>query len=272
MERFGQTSFSFGHEDEFFISVPRVRAICEGIVERGLTVKWASFCRFDSFDRVDDGLLALLEKTGCQWLSFGGESGSQRVLDEVVQKDIGIESVVRATERLSRTNIQQVISFISGLPGVGQDEMSETFDLMDRLIRINPKIYPNGVFLYTPYPGTRLFCVVQEEYGYQPPKSLEAWSDFGIYRNVGSTWLSRGEASRYKAISILTRFPFYKESFKWADLSGALGASRFSRFPFNVAYFILANLAILRWRTRRFEFPIEWLALEKALVKMRGFV
>lgn len=270
--RFGQTRFSFGHEDEFFISVPRVRAICEGMMERGLRVKWASFCRFDSFERVDDELLGLLERTGCYSLSFGGESGSQRVLDEIIGKDVNINSMIRASGRLSKTNIQQVVSFMSGLPGVSREEMAETFELMDRLMEINPKIYLNGIFLYTPYPGTPLFCYVQEKHGYKPPDTLDAWAEFGIYRNVGSTWLAKREAREYKALSILTRFPFYKERFRWADLAGAIGSSRFMRFPFNVGYFVLANVAIARWRARRFEWPVEWWLLEKVLERVRGFV
>ena len=84
--------------------------------------------------------------------------------------------MVEATERLAKTSIQQVVSFISGLPDVTDSEMEMTFDLLDRLVSINPNIYPNGILLYTPYPGTPLFDHVIQKYHYQAPVSLEEWA------------------------------------------------------------------------------------------------
>jgi radical SAM superfamily enzyme YgiQ (UPF0313 family) len=88
MKKFGVKNISFTWEDEFFISVPRVKEICEEIVSRQWEIKWSSFCRFDNFKKIDEDLLQLIEKSGCISLSFGGESGSQRVLDEIIKKDI----------------------------------------------------------------------------------------------------------------------------------------------------------------------------------------
>lgn len=268
----GAKRISFTWEDEFFISVERVREICAGLIERKIGVEWESFCRFDSFQKVDDNLLGLMEKSGCVTLSFGGESGSQRVLDEIINKDIKVEQIIEATKRLSKTSIKQVVSFISGLPGLSEDDMKLTFELMDRLVVINPKILLNGIFLYTPYPGTPLFNKIIKEYNYRIPDSLEKWGDFGIYRNVNNVWCDRKTAKKYKIISVLTRFPFWKKDFSFKDISMVMESSRFSRFPFNVVYYMFARMAIFRWDHKFFKFPVEWLLLEKLLEKMRGFV
>lgn len=272
MKKFSVNNISFTWEDEFFINVNRVKEICEGIVSRQLEIKWNSFCRFNNFKKVDEDLLRLIEKSGCISLSFGGESGSQRVLDEVIKKDIKIEDIISATERLAKTNIEQVVSFMSGLPDVTEEDMVKTFNLIDTLVKINPKIYPNGLFLYTPYPGTPLFEFVTQKYGYRSPQSLEEWANFGIYRSLDGTWHSKDYFRKYKSISILTRFPFWKNNYKFSDVKKAIGGSRFGKFPFNVVYYILARLAIYRWKKRFFRFPLEWVLVEKILEKIRGFV
>lgn len=271
--KFGHNDITFVWEDEFFINVNRVRRICEGIIERGLNISWDSFCRFNSFQKVDDDTVKLIEKSGCRSLTFGAESGSQRVLDEVIKKDIRIEHIVKTTERLSRTNIRQVVSFMSGVPTETPDDMEKTLNLIDKLKMVNPKnIYINGIFLYTPYPGTPMFDLITEKYGYKAPNSLEEWANYGIFRNVGGTWHAKDYIEKCKTISILTRFPFYKRKFTLKDVKQVAGGTRIAKFPFNVVYYVLANLAIYRWKCKFFKFPFELMLLEKTLERIRGFV
>jgi radical SAM superfamily enzyme YgiQ (UPF0313 family) len=271
-KKFGYNKISFSLEDEFFIDVERVRQVCEGILERGININWESFCRFDSFQKVDDELLKLMEKSGCELLSFGGESGSQRVLDEIIKKDIKVEYIINTTERLSKTNIKQNISFMSGLPNVTEEDMKLTFKLIDAIARINPSIIFNGILLYTPYPGTPLFEYISKQCAYKIPESLEKWAQFAAFRNVGITWHTHSYINKYKIISILTRFPFWKNNFSLADVKNVLGGSRFSKFPFSLFYYLLTKSAIIRWKYKFFKFPIEWWLLEKILNKTRGFV
>lgn len=272
VKKFGISRISFTWEDEFFINVKRVRDVCTGILERGIDIKWDSFCRFNSFQMVDDDLLELIEKSGCATLSFGGESGSQRILDEVVKKDIKLEQIIKTTERLSKTNIRQIVSFMSCLPTETDEDMELTHKLMDRLVKINNNIYLNGIYLYTPYPGTPLFERIVKDYIYEAPNSLEKWSEYGIYRNVGIKWHPNDYIKKSKTISILTRFPFYKNKFTLKDVEKIVGGTRFSKFPYNVIYYLLTKLAIYRWRYKFFKYPIEWILLEKILERLRGFV
>lgn len=273
VSKLGVRKISFTWEDEFFIRPSRVKEICNGIIERGIKIEWESFCRFDSFQKVDDELLRLMEESGCVSLSFGGESGSKRILDEVIHKDITVGQIVKTTEVLSRTNIRQIISFMSGLPTETDEDMNMTFNLIDKLTKINPKnIYFNGIFLYTPYPGTILFDEIVKNYNYEIPGSFEEWSKFGIYRNVKTKWHKSEYIKKYKTISIMTRFPFWKAKLSLKDVSSVIGGSRFGKFPFNIAYWLLTNMSILRWKKKYFKYPIEWILTEKALEKMRGFV
>jgi anaerobic magnesium-protoporphyrin IX monomethyl ester cyclase len=271
--RFKCRAIAFFTEDEFFIDVRRVKEICEGMVQRDLNITWASFCRFDSFKKVDDDMLKLLEKSGCTYLSFGAESGSKRILDEVICKDIKIEDTMEGTAKLAKTDITQVVSFMSGLPTETDADMALSFDLIDRLAEINPKIYFNGIVLYTPYPGTTLYERIKKDYNYRSPSSLEEWADFRIFRDVGNNWHSKQYIKKYKGISILTRFPFWRKEMRMKDIEkSVLGGERFTKFPINIIYWTLSNIAIWRWKHRYFKFQIEWNLLEFVLEHIRGFV
>ena len=274
VNKFGAKGISFTSEDEFFIDVPRVREICEGLISRGIKVEWHSFCRYNSFKKIDAELLDLIQKAGCKSLSLGAESGSKRILDEVIQKDIKIEDVIEATEKLKNSDIMQIVSFMSGLPTETDEDMEMSFKLIDRLAEINPKnIYINGLVLYTPYPGTPLFDDIVKKYKYKIPDSIEGWADIGIYRETGITWHKKSYLKKYKMVSILSRFPFWKKEFGIKDIEKAvLGGSRFTRFPYNVMYLMMTRDAMFRWKHRFFKLGFEWALLEKILESSRGYV
>lgn len=263
VNKFGMRHISFTWEDEFFISRRRVEEVCRGLLDRNINIRWDSFCRLEHFAGFEDEFIRLVERSGCNLLSFGAESGSQRLLD-LMQKGIRTEHIVRTTEKLAKSSIKQVISFMSGLPTETYEDMLTTFDLIDELVKINPRITIVGIFFYTPYPGTPLFELVRTKYGYNPPGSLDEWRDFGIYRNVECTWLTREYASMMKALSIMTRFPFYTADYGLPE--------RVDRFPFRPVYELFAVLARQRWKRRFFKYPLEWLLLEKGLQHLRGFV
>jgi len=268
----GYRKITFTYDDEYFIDIKRVRAITIGIIERKLDIEWTAFCRFDSFNRVTDEDLKLIEASGCTLISLGGESGSERLLANVIKKDITLEMMVEGTRRMAQTGITQVVSMISGVPTETIEDQRETFDFMDSLYKANPNVVFNGVFLYTPYPGTELYDRATKDFGFKPPQSLEEWSEFGIYRNVGTTWHSKKYIEQCKTLSILTRFPFYRNSFSLKDVNSVLAGQRISKFPFNWMFYIYTKSAIFRWKKRFFRFPMEYIVLEKYLMKIRGYV
>lgn len=273
VKRFGAKRISFAWEDEFFVSNKRVWNICEGIIRRGLNIEWHSFCVFRNFLKVDNDFVKLLERAGCASLTFGAESGSNRILKTIVNKPQDVESMVKATEKIAKTSIGQTVSFMCGFPTESSGDWERTIHLINRLVEINPKIYVNGVFMYTPYPGTPLFNLIRKDYGYQIPRSLEAWSHFGVFRNVGKMpWLNSVSVRKYKTISILTRFPFYQKDWGYQDVGKVMAGSRYSKSPRKQIYYLFAIMARWRWRHKFFRLPLEWWLLEKILEKVRGFV
>ena len=263
IEKFGAKRISFVWEDNFFTNRKRVEEICKGIIKRNLDIQWDAFCRFDYAASFDDRFLQLLESSGCVYLSFGGESGSQEVLDKI-DKGTRIDQIIKVTKKFSKTQIAQITSFMIGIPGETDEQVKATYDLIDYLARINPKAVFNGIFPFTPYPGTDLTRIVIEKMGFQPPETLEEWQNFKIYRDFNSTWVKKSSAEMYRFLSIMTRFPFYTNNFTVP--------SRFDKIPYKQVYLLLSRLARFRWKHRIFKFNYEWWLVEKMLTRIRGFV
>lgn len=87
-------------------------------------------------------------------LSVSAESGVQRVVTEVVKKQLDLTEIVRAAENADRASVPLMIHYMIGLPGETAEEINETLsfaiDLWDRF-----KAWP-AVQYATPLPGTQL--------------------------------------------------------------------------------------------------------------------
>jgi anaerobic magnesium-protoporphyrin IX monomethyl ester cyclase len=127
-------------DDNVFVDESRVKEICTGLLERNLNVHWRANCRFDYLATYDKDFLQLLEKAGCVELDFGGESGSDR-LQQLICKDVTADEMLRSVENLRRwaPSIEPYVSWMSGLPGETDEDLEDTFNLMDRMRDVNPK-------------------------------------------------------------------------------------------------------------------------------------
>lgn len=123
-------------------------------------------------------------------VSVSAESGSQRVLDEVVRKQLDLGAIVRAAEDAHRAGVALMIHWMIGLPGETAAEINETLelalDLWDRY-----RAWPSVQFA-TPLPGTALaagrrlpvvedwgprFQRVPSDGGTVPPEILQRFKD-----------------------------------------------------------------------------------------------
>ena len=139
----------------------RFHAILDGLIEMkrdGLPMVWETPIGMRT-DRLTYDILAKAREAGCRSMYLTVESGSQRVLDEVIRKKLKLEKVLEAADACKRLGIKARAGFIMGLPGETLEEMQQTVDLARRLRR---RYGIRGhVALATPLYGTRLYetCV-----------------------------------------------------------------------------------------------------------------
>lgn len=118
----GITAFVF-YDDTLTGDRRRTLEFCEALLrEREADYLW---CGNTRVDRVDPELLALMRKAGCQLISYGVESGSQRLVDRV-QKGVTMEQNRRALEWTRQAGIQVSLTLMIGLPTETREETKQT--------------------------------------------------------------------------------------------------------------------------------------------------
>ena len=157
-------------DDSFTISKIRTKKICEEIIARGLDIKWTA-PNGVRVDTVDLELLKLMRKSGCYQLAFGIESGNQQVLD-MIGKRINLQQIRNAVKWAKEAGIETIGFFMIALPFDTEKTMQETIDFAKEL---DPTYIQFTIT--TPYPGTKLYDLVEKEGEFL----IKDWSKYGSY-------------------------------------------------------------------------------------------
>lgn len=101
---------------------------------------------------LNEELVRAMAESGCYQVTLSPESGSQRVLDEIIRKPLDLRLVKPVVELLHRHGIDVHANFIVGNPGETRAELLRTFAFA-RESGFNSAAF----FLAVPYPGTPLY-------------------------------------------------------------------------------------------------------------------
>lgn len=240
-------------DDNFFPSLPRARAIAQGMMEFGDSLTWSVLgTHVRDLTRMSDEYLAFLAKSRLKEVIVGVESGSQRIID-AVRKNFKVEELIEANRRLGACGIRPTYSFISGIPGETNDDLRLSAQLMFRLKKDNPQAIVGNIKPSLCYPGTAYYDKALE-LGFKPPAKLEDWSNFlwGNYSELDMPWLSPKEKRKLQHLYYYTVIlnPVYP-----------MIDSRL--FP------IMARLLgpIARWRVNRLDFRFPLIAKAMHLIQ-----
>lgn len=275
-EKYGVRGFGFDFEDEFFVNPARAYRIFQYVIDKDLNIRWTAFCRFDTFvkgyERFGRDFVEVLKKSGCHYISFGAESGSQRLLDEVIKKDIKVEHVYKTVEVLKEAGIPHRVSFICCFPSETEEDLGETFDVIERISTGNPYIVL-GIFRLIPLPGTAIFDLLVKKYGFEHPSTLAEWGRYRMpdtsVRNV--TWASKSYARRCEKIALLTNYPFFRDFGSYSEYREFV--SRIDT-TYGVGYidYLLARIHRWRFKKRFFGFMVEAPLFNKVIDARMFFV
>lgn len=106
------------------------KGIADQILRRGLKIVYSAF------GHITDGLTVdfqLLRESGCYSLFFGIESGSQRILDESMNKRIRVDQIEETIKASKDAGLYVVGSVIIPAPLETEETKKESFDLLLRL-------------------------------------------------------------------------------------------------------------------------------------------
>jgi radical SAM superfamily enzyme YgiQ (UPF0313 family) len=249
----------FPIDDNFSVNKQRVELIASGMAERGLVLAWPMNSRFDYAASYDDEFLQTLRRSGCTQISFGGESGSARMLDKMC-KGITPEMMRRTAVLLKRNEVESGVMFMAGFPGERDEDLRATLDLIDELVDIYPLLEPR-ITIYTPFPGTALYGEAIAG-GFRDPGSLAGWSRFGYGLADNCAWLDRRHRDMLRTIALLSVFDFTARRTKSRRLFS-------DRKALSLVHRLYSADARWRWRHRFFRLAPEWRLLDLALKRLK---
>jgi radical SAM superfamily enzyme YgiQ (UPF0313 family) len=117
-------------DDHFLLKRKRIEAIGRGIIERRLQFHWGCEGRVDSA-AIDQ--LPLMSKANCNFLAFGVEAGTQKVLDRL-QKNQTLAQIEHAVSAAKRHGIARTHGFfLVGSPGEAERDILASFRFAARL-------------------------------------------------------------------------------------------------------------------------------------------
>lgn len=162
-------------DDNFFVDIKRVRAICEGIISKGLNITWDGECRCDYFNdnMLNDDTLRLCKESGLVQLTIGIESGSPHTL-KLMKKGITPEQAEYAVKKCNEYNIIARSSFIIEIPGENLEDIQQTIRFITRLR--NYPFFTCGVGTFRPYPKCELTENLMKDGYLKEPGSFKEWT------------------------------------------------------------------------------------------------
>lgn len=142
-------------DDALLTNKKRAVRLFTDIIERDYRLSWkvASVAAWD----INDELLELMAKSGCVQITISVESGSQRVLKEVIRKPLKLGIIPDIIQKCRNFGIFIGANFVIGLPG-------ETWDEIRRSCRFAEECDFDVVHFHiaTPLPHTDLYNICKE--------------------------------------------------------------------------------------------------------------
>lgn len=171
-------------DDTFMLNKSRVEEICRLI--RPLDMKWYCLTRPDC---ADPYLLNIMSRSGCKSITFGFESGSNRILKKI-RKNTTVEQAYTAIENVKKAGMKIRGQMMVGLPTETMDDVEMTADF----IRTAKEVDVFSIHVFQPYPGCDIWDY-PEKYGIEIDKDTD-FSDWHTCGKVGAT-LSKNEAIQW---------------------------------------------------------------------------
>ncbi|WP_300459166.1 radical SAM protein [Desulfobacula sp.] len=135
-------------DDTFTMDKQRVMAFCSRIIKKKLSITWNAISRVDY---IDADLLLAMRKAGCIQLSFGVESGSEKIRKRL-GKPLDPDKIIQAFSLTASHGILPRAYFIYGSPGETHATIQASLDLMADIKPLSAIFY-----LLVIFPGTHLY-------------------------------------------------------------------------------------------------------------------
>ncbi len=160
IDNFGIKALEF-EDDNLLGKIRRAKKLFKRIAEKNWDLVWNAMNV--SVFYLDEEMLDLMKASKCQYLSMAIESGSPRVLKEIIHKPVKLDHAKAMAKYARKIGIDTTALFVIGFPGETWDEIRQTIqfgeDLGTDYVKIN---------VATAFPGTKLHTLALETNSIDP--------------------------------------------------------------------------------------------------------
>ncbi len=153
IKEYGINNF-YIYDELFSADQNRMLRFFQLLVEKNLDIKW--FCQL-RVDQLNNDLLRLMKKSGCNFISLGFESGSDIILRSM-RKQITTSDIARAVRMLREENIGFQANFLFGDPAETKETLEESLSFQQ-----DNELYFVDWSAVIPYAGTQIFDYAQKK-------------------------------------------------------------------------------------------------------------
>jgi magnesium-protoporphyrin IX monomethyl ester (oxidative) cyclase len=159
IEEYGITEFHF-EDENMTLKNERVREMCRLIIDKGVKIKWQTPNGIRAGDTACD-TLDIMKQSGCCHITVAPESGSERVLKDIIHKEQDLESVTRIVKHASKIGLKTAAFFIIGLPGETIYDVKLSIKYASQLAVAG--LDEVGISLFIPLPGSELYDMLLKQ-------------------------------------------------------------------------------------------------------------
>ncbi|HVN67890.1 MAG TPA: radical SAM protein, partial [Candidatus Sulfotelmatobacter sp.] len=200
-------------DDNLTVNRQYLTELCTRLLAEPIKICWSCVGRVNT---IDPELLRLMKRSGCWSISYGIESGSQRILDEI-KKGTTLAQIKQAINWTAQAGISTVGFFMAGLPGENAESMAATIKLVKEL-----PLSEFHMTFFTPHPGTAVYPIA-DHYGVftEDWKKMSEW--YPVFIPTGLTkeelvkYVKRANATFYFRPRIIVNY--LKKIKSWRHLA-----------------------------------------------------
>lgn len=105
-----------------------IRSFCELVFKKGLKFRWTCILHPLSFSKQREEIIPLMARAGCNAVSFGAQSSSPEILENIRRFAREPEELAKAVKICRENNILTIVTYIFGLPGDTLDTIKMNVD------------------------------------------------------------------------------------------------------------------------------------------------
>ena len=136
-------------DDNFFINQKRVKEFCMALIDLKMDLSWKAHAV--AVFHMNEEIIELMARSGCCSVALAVESGSARVLKDIIHKPVKLDSARKVARKIKDVGMDLICNFIIGFPTETWEEIRQTFAFAEELDPDYCKF-----FIATPLEGTEL--------------------------------------------------------------------------------------------------------------------